>query len=480
MATDNYQGGSEINLSGFFQGLVGNLYKNQATIAKRKADEAKATSDVNKEISALVGKVSPNGVQQKDVEEFSKMYDEIKELNFKASKAASTTEARKLQAEIQGKIQQTNLFVNQSKQAGQQIVKFADEVQRNSWGYNDTVKAHLKKLQDTPTSKLLTTDYDYSNFKPSPDAVKMDTINDSIFKEAVLGARNNPALRRMTQSGITDATGQRGTLFREVAAGQTGAVIERMKQEYSVNPQYRAYYDDKAKQSGIPPEAVIAKDVVDANKAGRLNWMGDGSIKYPSKGKSGSGDDDGTGSEYLQGETVQNFGSGNTTTTAKNFVSIATTPTLTAGGTFTMQNSQGQKVKLNSTADEFKLVGVGLYPVVKKDINSKVKKGDIATSDFAAKNPNAVEYVEKAVVRGNADKYEKMFGIAGSVYFADPKEVLSKAKLTKKQAAAYKELQALKPTAKPSTVKASTPAQTPKPVVKSQAKTAPKKETLKW
>lgn len=432
MATGNYQGGDDIVLNGFYNGIMQNLYKNQANIQARQAKEAKTIQDINKEMNAAIGKINPNGVQQKDIPELSKKWEEIKDLNFQATRSSSPTEARILQAKLQNELQNASLFINQSKQKGQEITKFADNIRTNYWAYDDATRAHLKKLQDTPTSQLDDDAYNFENFYKQPDPKKVDSVNDSIFKEMQTAARNTPALRKTVQSSI-QAGNKTGTAFQDFARADTGATIERMKQEYQAGGEYKAFYDKEAQRTGIPVDQIITAQVLNANSAGRLSWIGNTSRTFNNvPRKSGGSDVDESGT--ILDETTQNFGvnaNGQVASvTAKGFVPIPTSPVLTAGGTFGMQDSKGKDVKLDSTAEEFKLVGVGRYPVLKQDQKSGktvIKKGSIATTDYAEKNPDAVTYVEKAVVRG-APKYT---GGKAPIYFANPEEVTAKVKMTK-------------------------------------------------
>jgi hypothetical protein len=429
MVQDNYSGGNATVLTPFLSGITNTVAKQQQRIANQEAQEAKRLQQEQAELSDIVKKVNTTGVQQQDIPEVSERLDKVYETYYRANQAKTPQERLTLKMDLERELNDMSQLVNQSKQRGVAQVKLADFIGNptNMGLVSQDAINRFKQNANLPTSKLSPTAFSRDEYV-SPDTSYLDKVIDSSAKGLLANATE---LRKSGKS--VNISGKNGTeqFTEKVVPKDTFA--KDLYRQYNFDNKFKNLVDFTSSQNGLSKDEYLLTVVDEYDKANKLKNTKQVETVFaraPRQSNNGSSDNEGF---VIEDNFDINYGSKSTgktaTVTAREYVSIPTSPTVSAGK-FNMQDTDGNQYNSNDTTEELKLVSVGTFPVLKTDRkvgNDVVKAGSMATKSYSQKDPNNIEYVPKAVVniknkRGNT-----------TTYFADPKEVIARTKLTKAQ-----------------------------------------------
>jgi len=444
MAVD-YQGGNDTILN--YSGINNAFARNAARIAKQQQDEAARLAAEQKELTDIVKKVNTNGVQKVDIPEVNEKLNDVYDTYYKANKATDRGTRLSLRMDLEKKIEDMEQFVNISKDRGVQQVKLTDWVGNpNNMGLvSSDALTKIKQYSDLPTSKLPANAFSRDLYT-SRDTSYLDKAIDLSAKNLLLNADKRRIAGRKYEEGNSILTDQ--YQLQQVPKDQFATDLYR---QYNGDIKFKNTLDTVASQLGMTKDQYILNVVDEYDKASKLKQRTDLSPLSVSKGsKSGGGDGSTTGTVIDTNYDI-NYGSNSSkktgTITARESFALPIGTTLSAGK-FKMQDADGNTVANNNTTDEFKVARIATVPVLKssatetqrkggKVISSKtLKAGSIVTKDYAEKNPDKINYQKKAIIV-KTDKGIGGLGDIKTTYFADPKEVIPRVKLTKAARGAY-------------------------------------------
>jgi len=432
---DNYAGGGAVNLGGFFSGITNTVAREQQRLANQQAQEAKRLQSEQDKLTDIVKKVNVNGVQKQHLPEITAKLESIYDTYYKANQAEKQSDRLAYRLELEKNIAELGADVAMSKQYGQQFLKVADQIALKPQLFSGDARKQFELNFNKPLSQLNGTEANLQMYI-SPDTSILDKTEDIITKS--LWSRAN----EKTTYGKTIGVGQTGDrvtqTFKTKSINQDDLGAEIFK-TYNDNSGYRNIIDYQASQVGMTPQEYLlerTKTISQINKP--IVEEGQFRNSRPRAPKSSSSDSVNSGFTVENNFDI-NYGSrtaGKTATvTAREYVAIPTSPTISAGK-FSMQDTDGNQYDSKNTTEELKLVSVGTFPVLKSNVQTKsagtLKAGAMATKSYAEKNPDKVEYVPKAVVNVKR-KRQSGDGDITTTYFADPKEVIARTKLTKAQ-----------------------------------------------
>lgn len=436
MAVQDYNGGGDVVLNSFYNTLNQSWNRNQARILKEQSDQAELIAKQQKELGDIVKKVNTTGIQSQDVGDMTAKLDKIYDTYYKANKATSRDERLRLRMELERDINDMGQFVYNSKQRGAEQLKRAEWIgdPNNAGLVSASALNKYKQFADLPTSKLPEGAFEISNYA-EPDTSYLNKTVESLAKSLLDASNSSIKYGGRKQIGNQMATEQ----FKERSLTKDlfGTELTRL---YQNDTKTRNLMNKNAAEIGITPQQYILEVADQYDKSGKLRQSDQLAPVMDARPRKSSGDGSSAGGWVIDNNYDINYGSATPGKTAlvteREGFAIPSSPTITAGK-FDLQDSNGNKVKLSDTAQEFKLVRIGTYPVLKKAAKAggkTIPAGAIATKLYAEKNPNAVEYVQKAVVA----QTENLGGFKDTkTYFANPSDVVARVKFTKNQKEAY-------------------------------------------
>jgi len=396
-------------------------------VQKQYLADQKREEQQQKELSDLVKTVRTTGVQQQDVGEMSQKLEQVYDTYYKANQAKTQQERLTLKMQLQQQLGEVQQFVGTSKQRGVDQVKIAEYIgnPQNAGLVSPEAMAKFKQYANQPTSKIGANAFSREAYI-QPDTSYLDKTEDALVKSLWSGASASSVDNKTLSGNRYNISKVKTT---KIKPEDVGIALFDL---YDKDTRYKNLINLQAEQTGIPANQLLAQKaqlLVKANAPKVETTTGVQDIR-PRAPKSSDGG--GTGGFVVEDSLDINYGDKGTVT-AREYVSIPTSPTISAGK-FAMQDANGNKYNGSNTTEEMKLVSVGTFPVMKVDGkagNKTIPKGSLATKDFANKNPNAVEYVKKAVVNIKSNRGNN--SSRTTTYFADPNEVISRTKLTKAQ-----------------------------------------------
>lgn len=410
MAVDNYSGGNDTILTGFYNGLRNDLYRHQATLQKVAQQKAKSQEEFEKDINSELAKVNPNGLQQKDIPDFYKLYEEMKTDAQKARTTDSPQERAKYRANITNKANEIQLLVNASKNSITELQPFATEVFRNGEMYTEEARAEIKRRLATPTLQL-----DAFN----PEAFVKQVDGNAVMKDirsqitSTLKAQN-PILKRVRATG-----GKAGVDLFEVRELSKDVALQKLTDIYETSPKVKMFI---TQQFPNQDPALVLSNMV--NQLEEENLLNNKDYKQfisdlAPKDSSGSGGD---GVEAVD-TSRRPIPIANKNITPEAIVRISPTA-VNLGGLQGYDIESDSYVTIPNVEGGVKIANVALYPFAKRGIEIRTNTrtgqrtstplgGKLAQSDYANTNPNSVESKPMALIqftekRGNITRERNM------------------------------------------------------------------------
>lgn len=262
-----YQGGGDAVLTGFYNTLNSAFARNTARIAQRDQAEAKANEEYQKNLTQIMGKVNPAGVQTVDVGELAEKQSRLKELYFQAGKATSSKERLELTAQLQQGITDLGQFITASKTRGQEQYKLGEYLgnPQNMGLISPDAKTRYEQLINTPTSKLQAGSLSTNNFT-LPDTSYLGKVFDQTAKD-MLG-RAGEKIRVGGQ--VNFGNGGSGTQIfteRDVKQEAFGTALFDI---YNRDTKAKNLVDYTASQMGLQPQQYLAQVAQQYAKRGQL------------------------------------------------------------------------------------------------------------------------------------------------------------------------------------------------------------------
>ena len=438
MAITNYQGGADTIFD----------YRNINRVAERelgrKASVAQATAkrqeDQAKEIAGMMAKINQDGLRNADIPKFSQKYGEIQTLAGKIRTATTIEERATASAEFNQKVQGIGLFVNRSKNYSKQLQSVAGDYLKDTQGYSEETGSYYKTQYAKPLDDNTDNDnIDISSFKKLGDVKYVEDRLLGSYKNAgkVEGAIKVGSTLAASSGTTIKNTNQTTQLNRGEIAND---LLFQFNNDWQVRDVLsRAYPNAKS------PEEKVAAYMIDNRGRETTNNASTINLSNKSAGSGGAGGGASTSDSIVKNQLL-NYGRKGTTTTAAFNLQLGE-PKKVTSGLFTFVDENGKSVKVDASAKETQVASVGIFPIAIRDLkdskgNIVAKKGSILTTYFANKNPNAVDYDKKAVVRvANSEEVRIDTGNDYTVYFANPDETLVKVGLSKNKLAGYNELE---------------------------------------
>ena len=418
---ENYQGGNETVLTGFYNGLRQDLYRYGDKLAKQQQAQAKQQQELNKQADELLGKVNPNGLKNIDIPEFTEKYDKLKELNAQYKSATSQADKIRLMSDFRNEANNIMLFVNASKNAAKEDQNILTNIRNKAGDYEDYSVSYADSYINTPTSKR--GQFDSSKIEKRVDYKSAQTLEDNIFKQSLsVGKRAyDKASARWGSLG-----GNARQFVDEVITADAVAIGSKIEGLYETDRNYKKYLDAKYPEAAGNPQAMA--QMVLTERQSDLTKRQEAFIKKNREPQGRQGTD--YSSSSITPSKLVNFGQGADPKTGvknpigtfemRNAVDVREAKAYNTG-TFTVQDLEtGEIKKLGNSVKELIVITVGDVPLANKTVKvniggkeTTIKKGSILTKKFADSNDDLVDWQEKAVVR-DAE--------TGMDYLANPNE----------------------------------------------------------
>lgn len=426
---ENYQGGNETVLTGFYNGLRQDLYRYGDKLAKQQQAQAKQQEELNKQADELLGKINPNGLKNIDIPEFTEKYDKLKELNAQYKSATSQADKIRLMSDFRNEANNIMLFVNASKNAAKEDQNILTNIRNKAGDYEDYSVSYADSYINTPTSKR--GQFDSSKIEKRVDYKSAQTLEDNIFKQSLsVGKRAyDKASARWGSLG-----GNAGQFVDEVVTADAVAIGSKIEGLYETDRNYKKYLDAKYPEAVGNPQAM--SQIVLTERQSDLTKRQESFIKKDREPQGGQGTDYSSNIipskliNYSQGEgkPVGNF-------EMRNAIDLREAKALNTGTFNVIDLGTGEQVKFDDSVKEFRVVSIGDVPLAIRDIkNSKgkvvVKKGSLLTKRYADANPDLVDWQEKAIVRVT-NSVNNM--LVNKDYLANPNESIIENSLAKSE-----------------------------------------------
>ncbi len=289
MALANYSGGETV-LN--YNPLRQDYQNNQRALASAQKQEAMSRENALKQTASLVNKINPNGLRTADIPEFTKLYEEFRNLGTQVANAGSIAERAQASSEMQGKFADMQLYINASKNIAGLEKQYGDKLIANPYRTSDVQLNRLSEVNKLPSTQLGNLDW-ANEFKlgARPEVWNnfINTATNEIQQEV---KAVDPVLKSL---GGFSTNGRSFIRERQIRELPEQTFIAKLQQGYSSNGEIKDYVDELARQQNKSVDQII-QDVVNQNRPA-LRWSSDiqtRDVTAPRSSKSSSGEDVGS------------------------------------------------------------------------------------------------------------------------------------------------------------------------------------------
>lgn len=382
-----FNGGGDVVLNSFFNGITNAYNRNQARIAQEQQLEAKQLEDQQKELSEIVKKVNTTGIQQQDISDLNTKLNSIYDTYYKANKATTREDRLKLRMDLEREITEMGSFVSQSKQRGIDQLKLADYQAKNPALFSPQSTKKFLELSNQPTSKIGAGAFTADRFISPDTSYLSKTIEDS-------------AKSLLTNANVSRRTGNREQIGNQMTTQQfEDRVVGKdifatdLLAKYNSDVKFKNLTDYTAGQLGLKPQDYIMSVVDEYDKASKLRQVRQlDPITDRVPRSSGSGDSNSDAPDPIRITIPYNDNKANVS--FNEYVPISV-PNKNFAGSKSIDLATGKaNTEVLPPSSKYEIVGIANAPTIKagKGRESDPLNGALAQPNFVQRYPNNVQY----------------------------------------------------------------------------------------
>ena len=385
----NYQGG-DISFAPFLQGVTNVILANQQRAQQEEKAEQERADKLYDSVSSVAAKINPDGILPKDYEVVSQMYQsKIKNVMVDALLARQNGDMKTYStkmAEANAGVGELNGYISKSKGWAKRLYDLSDHALKNSDSYETSTGEYINGLLNKGANELQQSDLDPQYFQRKIDTSKVSGEIGALFK----GLRDAEEGKGTVTSRRLTGGGRAGTEYLEKISVASEVAVGGILRRAETDPAWRQYLTTRFPDAQNLEEAATLEVESRGNELVDMNRIA--AYSDPTPRSSGGGTDAAiTAADVTYGSPVVYGSQGERITSGKSVgLAIRNKPLDSVDG---INLDTGAKEV--APAGDYSITALQSLPVLKRDITGpegRIEKGNLATSDFAARNPSAVEY----------------------------------------------------------------------------------------
>lgn len=385
MPSINYQGGDEIVLNNYYNGIMNSLYREQERSMQIEQAEQKRGQAMAEKAQAQLAKINPQGLRGADLDKFNELYGQVKDNYYDVISSDNNADRLKALGKMQESISNVGLLVGQSKGKATELSKVLDDISKYPEKYSDEVVDYVDRLNKLPSDQIPADALDRSKVSRKIDTSKVpqeiSKIIDDLFKS------------QSELQGTSAIRAQGGSFLQTIEGVDSEAFATQLLQR-KADPRYQAWMEEQFPDATYEEGVQLLTDQYNEQKQFTRQERGPfvrDRAPRASSGSSGSAVQDSGQAVY---NTTQAFGPDQVFESpvylpvkADN-VSLTNTKVidLTTGRPYVGKGDK--EVPLSGKIDA---TGLAKVPVARRDMQG-IPKGSVLTPDFVRNNPDAVDY----------------------------------------------------------------------------------------
>jgi hypothetical protein len=346
---------------------------------KEKERAERAAAKFDEDIADIMASAKLGGIRDRDVEEITKAYNEVKDF-YSKSGSLKDSEKPLFRAELRNRMNTINDAAVNSIELSKRYYSLASKVAENPWDYDSKVIQDLDYINKTPLSKLgALANMDPITYQKLPNFGLIDTIIDSTYEKGNENAKF---------AGEVFDKGKRFNVKRIEPAFIQNNLIQR----FTTSPEAMKaisslYVRELGKQ---PTNEELTNYIMDKYKTKhKFDYIGEArDLKEPKD------------SETIYSSPIElNIPFGQETKTpgivnVQDYVKLPLAKQNFAGSGYIDMATGSPSTSLLDSSNDYEVVGVGNFPFIRKGAGAnKSLEGSLAQPNFVKNNPSAVQKI---------------------------------------------------------------------------------------
>jgi hypothetical protein len=260
----NYQGGGDIVLTNYLQGIGNILIANQQKAQEEAKAEKQRADKLYADMQQTAAKINPSGILPSDYQDVMGKYETVRGVMVDAQVArqqGNMQEYAKKLSEANAAIGDLNYLIGRSKGRSEEYSKFQQGY--NPENYSDKAVPELNRLLNTPTSRLKDSEVITGNpiFTRQVNTSKVPGQINELFKDLVSNEKRT-GVGEQEQRRIGSGANA-GTQIRERFQVDQDTASLAILDRVSADPAWRAFFTGK--YPGMSLEEAVAAEVMQSS-----------------------------------------------------------------------------------------------------------------------------------------------------------------------------------------------------------------------